>query len=146
MPLASGSDSHGFYAVSGADYVSLINCRAVNPDINGFSGFDNNCSFTNCVAQNCLSVGFYMCDNLVNCVVDGGGISITGFQVCHQLTNCRAFDCTNGFYLCEHVSSCESLSNSINGFLNCNYVAASYASGNSYANWNSCANTAACND
>jgi len=139
------SAGHGFYAVIGADYVSLINCNASSPAGDGFYGFDGNCGFVNCVAGNCGGAGFHTCSNLVNCVADGGTISDSGFYLSGQLTNCSAFDCVNGIYNCHEMASCESLSNTGSGFIDCGYIAASYAVSNG-TDWNNCTHTAACND
>ncbi len=139
------SAGHGFYAGIGADYISLLNCKAISSASNGFYQFNGNCSFVNCVARDCGGDGFHTCSNLVNCVVDGGEITGSGFYLCDQLTSCSASDCTNGINNCHEMASCESLRNTNNGFLDCSYIAASYAVSNG-VNWNNCTHTAACND
>jgi len=142
---AYDSASHGFYAAIGTDYINLLNCKAISPAANGFYQFNGNCGFTNCIARDCVDVGFHTCSNLVNCVADGGTISSSGFYLSGQLTNCSAFDCVNGINNCNEMASCESLSNTGSGFIDCEYIAASYAVSNGI-NWNNCTHTAACND
>jgi len=142
---AHDSASHGFYGAIGTDYISLLNCKAISPAANGYYQLNVNCGFTSCIAQDCGGVGFHSCANLVNCVADGGGVSSSGFYLSDQLTNCSAFDCINGINNCHKMASCESLSNTSSGFLDCSYIAASYAVSNGI-NWNNCTHTAACND
>jgi len=162
---ASNSDSHAFYASSGADNILISGCVASGADNNGFYQFDGDCSLANCQAIACDGVGFQGCDNLSGCIANGGGYSSSGFYGCEGLTACRAYDCTNhgfngcnrlsscrsasntkdGFYNCDRISACESSYNTENGYRNCNYVSASYSSFNG-TNWNNCLYTAACND
>jgi hypothetical protein len=142
---AHDSASHGFYGAIVTDYISLLNCKAISPAANGYYQLNVNCGFTSCIAQDCGGVGFHSCANLVNCVADGGGVSSSGFYLSDQLTNCSAFDCINGINNCHKMASCESLSNTSSGFLDCSYIAASYAVSNGI-NWNNCTHTAACND
>jgi len=139
------SASHGFYAIGGADYVSLINCNAYTPAGDGFREFAGNGGFVNCIARDCGGVGFHTCSNLVNCIADGGTVTGSGFYLSSQLTNCSAFDCANGIDNCNEMASCESLRNTGSGFIDCAYIAASYAVSNGI-NWNNCTHTAACND
>jgi len=136
---------HGFYASAGVDEVSFVNCQAFSPASSGFYQFGGASGFANCMARDCGESGYDTCDNLANCLADGGGRGEGGFSRCAQLANCSASDCVNGINDCHRVTSCEAVNNAENGFLDCSYVFASYAASNG-TNWNNCTVTAACND
>jgi hypothetical protein len=142
---ARNSAGHGFAGSGGADEASFVNCQAISAAGHGFYRFPGDSGFVNCIARDCGGIGFHTCDNLANCLADGGGTGSGGFYRCNQMANCSASGSFNGVNDCHQIAASESIGNTNYGFADCSYVSASYAASNGI-DWFNCTHTAAGND
>jgi hypothetical protein len=130
------SKDNGFLYTTSADSVSLVNCTALYAEKAGFSGQSTvrNSSLVGCRVFDTGTVttedrGFYNCNNLSNCYVDG---EYAGFDSCEGIAASVAYNCSSyGFRYCSYLSACRVLggagSRTLYGLDHCSNLSACHA-------------------
>ena len=133
---STGSLGSGFEWSAAAGYVSFIDCLANVTQDSAGAGFQGpsldptSSRLVNCAARDCAGQGFYFCDNVSNCYVDGYNETGNGFLYCQNVSSSNVANCRlSGFRYCSRVSACavDGLGNTADGFNSCSYLSACVA-------------------
>lgn len=124
----------GFDYSSNAEYVSLVNCVVRNAAGSGFKGDSSilTSRLINCLAYNCDTYGFFACNNLSSCLVDGNDTGAYGFVGCEGLAACRVINVVSfAFNSCKYISSCmvDGGNVTLRGFNSCSNLSSCHVEG-----------------